>query len=242
MIKDPIEKYNKIYIYSPHYDDTFLSLGGYLGLSNEFGKEITSIIVFGKSNNVYKTKLPKDKIEYASSIRCEEEKKNIDLISGNLIVWENYEANIRGHKTNKNSLKRYPYEIKLEYDKSVISKVVNQVRQNLVNNKEVLHLFPLSIGNLVDHLIVRQCLSKVENGFNIGFYEDLPYAIENSYIEKISDNMNSVLLPVNLEKKRLFIQNYQSQLAEKWIDDITNYMLSISKQLDIYFERIWLMR
>jgi|JFJP01.1.fsa_nt_gi hypothetical protein len=241
-MKDILADFAHIIVYSPHYDDAFLSLGGYLAYcSNNLNKKITVIILFGKTNNIDNVDVCENKVDYASCIRRAEEEKNIELINGKLIVYDNLEAVLRGHSRRKNCTNSYPNNFSDSIDKYCLETINCQISHIVNNNKYALHLFPLAIGDHVDHTIVNNC-SKNEylKSINIGFYEDLPYACRNYYTDKIFKDLIPVILPVKIEDKLNFIANYKSQNANKWIDEILEYMSLLNINEGEYSERIWL--
>ena len=102
-------------------------------------------------------------------------------------------------------------------------------------NPNSLHLFPLSIGNHIDHILANSIGILCGRKKNIGFYEDQPYVCENALPEIIT-YLNPVLLPVDQNAKTELILVYKSQKSHRWIDKINMYMNSITTES---VERIW---
>jgi len=112
-------------------------------------------------------------------------------------------------------------------------------------------LSPLGLGNHVDHLVVREIalrLSKV--GYNIGFYDDLPYAGTISHLEidyiisQINNDYNLKLKPfvldsnMTIDDKVKACSIYSSQIENSTINRIKKYHYQFGNSRAS--ERIWL--
>lgn len=242
ILIDPLRKYNNLVIYSPHFDDAFLSLGGYLGLSKYFRKNVVIVIVFGLSNYQSKKVSPivNEDIILISQKRKMEEMQNINYLSCELKVFNNISALSRGYKIERNNTTPFPTEL-LEFDKSTVTSVRKTLYEYAKSqSNESLHLFPLAIGKHIDHVITNQAgwdLYRTET--NVAFYEDLPYAANYS-IDKQIVNLTPIMLPADIEDKLKFIRNYKTQNTIEWIDEILNYMNSLNSHNGEFHERIWL--
>lgn len=240
ILIDPLSEYNNLIIYSPHFDDAFLSLGGYLGLSKKFKKNVIIVIIFGLSSYQNKKNYPNEDIILISQKRKMEELQNIEYLSCELKVFNNPCALSRGYKFERNNPIPWPTKF-LETDvptAALVRKMIYRYAKSQAN--ESLHLFPSAIGDHIDHVITNQAgWDLYRTKINIAFYEDLPYAANYSIDKKIV-NLTPIILPVDINDKLKFILNYKTQNTIEWIDEILNYMNSLNSHNGEFHERIWL--
>ncbi|MFH1365379.1 MAG: methyltransferase domain-containing protein [archaeon] len=207
---------NKIIIFSPHCDDSILSLGGSIR-EGILGKDIEVHTVFSISNytilgrnfeNIVKT----------TKIRNEEERKVMNLLKIKNYLWGYKEFPIRRKLKNKKNI----FSKKLEYsiEKLLIKELKKRIEHIIAKNKKAIFLFPLSLGHHKDHIIITSIgLSFLRKIDKIFFYEDQPYAGEyslkkiKSHATKLNKGLKPTLLPVNnLSKKIRILKKYKSQL------------------------------
>lgn len=240
ILVDPLSEYNNLIIYSPHFDDAFLSLGGYLGLSQYFKKNVIIVIIFGLSSYQNKKNYPIEDIILISQKRKMEELQNIEYLSCELKVFNNLCALSRGYKFERNNPTPWPTKF-LETDRPTamsVRKMIYRYAKSQAN--ESLHLFPLAIGEHIDHVITNQVgWNLYRNKFNVAFYEDLPYVAKYSK-EKHIASLTPIILPADINDKLKLILNYKTQNTVEWIDEILNYMYSLNCDSGKYHERIWL--
>lgn len=239
-MQDPLGEHKQIVIYSPHYDDAYLAMGGYLGCCLNMEKRITNVIIFGRSNRIYKQDMPREKWEHASRIRLNEEKRNQEILRAELIVFPNNEALLRGYSRRQNSITRYPIIVNHDIDAVTRRVIAEQISSVLDKNQTALHLFPAAIGDHVDHQLVSPLVGMLPDlQVAWGVYEDQPYA--SKLISPIDlAPLQSVVLPVDMDKKELFIHSYRSQDAANWVPKIFLYMKTLSAETGVAAERIWL--
>jgi len=240
MPPDPLTRFQHLVIYSPHFDDAFLSLGGYLGYCYSL-KRISVVIIFGRSNRIYKQDVSGGLIEHASAIRAGEEAGNIRRINAELIIFDNEEAVLRGYQRRNDCTGGYPIDVDDRLDAATRETVYAQISAMVRHHRDALHLFPLGIGGHVDHVLVRDVtVGEPALESSIAYYEDLPYAFRSNAKLDFASEMSSLLLPVDIGAKVAFVSSYKSQQATKWIDDILSYMSSIGGLPGSHSERIWL--
>lgn len=240
MASDPLSHFQHLVIYSPHFDDAFVSLGGYLGYCYRF-KRISVVIIFGRSNRIYKQDVSGELIEHASEMRASEEARNIRRINAELIIFSNEEAVLRGYRRRNDGTGGYPIEVDDMLDAATRETVYAQISAMVLHHRDALHLFPLGIGGHVDHVLVRDVTVREPTlESSIAYYEDLPYAFRPNANMDFAFEMSSLLLPVDVGAKVAFVRSYKSQQATKWVDGILSYMSSIGGLPGSHSERIWL--
>lgn len=241
MENNSIKDLENIVVYSPHYDDAFLSLGGFLSeYSNT--KSVSIIIIFGITNYIFGKEVLNSEISLASNIRMKEELENCKLIGAKLVILENNEALLRGYKkgdiffTKEINLD----EKKINEDLIKIEKQVNEIIEKSPHNS--LHLFPLAIGNHIDHILVNKIGNNLfnKNKTSIAFYEEQPY-VARIGIENITNlGLKPIILHTNIHKKIKSILTYKSQNTINWLGEILKYMLFVEKYIGQFVERIWI--
>ncbi len=233
-----LNRFENIIVYSPHYDDAFLSLGGIL-FKLKGNIKITIVILFGRSSYLNKEVLPYNKSAIVSQIRLQEENINVNRICGKLIVFNNNESFLRGYKMKREGEIRYPSQL-IESDYEFREKLEKQVIKILKSDKlKTLHLFPMGIGNHVDHVLVNMIGKKLQHDYYISYYEDQPYVSKHIINYNFFDDYFEEVTPVRVENKIKSILNYKSQYAYEWIGDILRYMSSINGYENLFVERIW---
>lgn len=237
---DPLACFQHLIIFSPHYDDAFLSLGGYLGYCHP-SKQITVVVVFGRSNHVWGQDVGNELVAYASAVRAHEEATNVQRINASLIVCDHAEALVRGYRRRDGDAGRYPIQVDDALDEACRQAVDADVATIVHRHPAALHLFPLAIGRHVDHALVRGVADCNQlAGSHIAYYEDLPYACREPATGDRVSQMNCILLPVDPAAKVKFIRTYASQGAQKWADEVLRYMSSLRGEPGHSAERLWL--
>ena len=88
-------------------------------------------------------------------------------------------------------------------------------------------MLPLSIGNHIDHLLVRNSVEALRDGrnINLGYYENFPYVYvnkESTWVSKLTSGLTPQVIEVSPKEsaKRLAAINcYRSQLDMLWEDN-----------------------
>jgi len=210
----------KILILSPHMDDAFLSLGGFVSrLSMLHDFEILNIFSYDPwVLDDFKTT---NKLENIN-IRKKEEMLN---------------ASIAGIKTNfldlpagwkERGYSKWQTNVDRKIDKKILIEVFNYL-EKLVAFFDLI-FSPLGIGGHVDHKLIRGIACKLTLS-KIFYYEDLPYAVEKDFFRYV-DNfrkkqclLNHVFFLNNKEikKKEVFVRNYKSQLTKEEMELVMRY-------------------
>lgn len=245
-------------IISPHLDDAVLSLFGYMYSSKEKKKLILNIFS-GVPNNLM----------YLSDLAISIIKQDLNISDTHLIDATNYykfRLNEDRKVMNKYKFDYYnmglldaifrgdpPYYTKEEslfkdiniLDKNLIYSISKFIKGNFT--RECKMIFPLAIGNHVDHQIVNKVGKNLsDEGYNCFFYEDFPYASSgNEEIinfrckDPIYINLNNIL-----DKKVEAISKYESQIQGLFgnknnISLMLNEYFKRDRKLNYAFERIW---
>jgi LmbE family N-acetylglucosaminyl deacetylase len=197
-------------ILSPHIDDSVLSLGGLIFEKIKQGEKIKIINVFTKTNY---SLLEKKDTEYITKLRKREQWEVQQKINSFEVYLDCLDNCIR----NKIDI----FELK------------NSIEKHLNKNEDV--YFPLAINNChKDHKICFD-VSIMLNGYNIFYYEDMPYTIK--YLDCFPKDRQEVIYEIEIEKKIDILRCYQSQLTNEMLKNIRAYSYSI---LDgKYYERVW---
>ncbi|HEX7359953.1 MAG TPA: PIG-L family deacetylase [Bryobacteraceae bacterium] len=118
----------------------------------------------------------------------------------------------------------------------LIAAISGFVRNNLI-------LSPLGLGDHVDHLAVRSAaVSACRRLGNLGFYEDLPYAIWttekalNNRVEESGASLRPIVIPAEKPfwAKRRIVARYRSQITPQEADLIARFASRYGG------ERIWI--
>lgn len=211
-----------ILIISPHFDDTFLSLGGTLMNWRKLNK-IIDLVVFGVDpNNILGIK---DKRK-AILKRISEESNNCKFV-GLEFLHLDYCAGFR-----ERGYSHWQSTVDWRKDKRLYNDLRRTLKRFISEHKPDIVLFPLGVGGHIDHRLLSMIgieFSKQQN-YEVLFYEDLPYAVEPhfwTYIDKkipIRDLIQLVQdVTRNLDSKRMLLNNYNSQLDKRDIRIVLEY-------------------
>jgi len=178
-------------VISPHIDDAILSLGGCILNWVRNGEKVKIINVFSKASAINKDaisvragkKYPTD-FKSAMNVKKAEEKRvqNALKIKAEFLDWPDRNLNI--HK----------YKGYFFYKKSSIDRLKNHIRRKI--NKDSTIFFPLAMGEIrvhADHIIIRQIgLFLLKDGYDVRFYEDLPYCYFDNQRAKSPDFFQTI--------------------------------------------------
>lgn len=238
-----MKKYNKYIILSPHCDDAAFSLGASI-IDSKF-ENILILTIFSKStctaNNLNNeieevTKMRKKEDQaFFSSCKSEVELSYLDLLDAPIRL------NIR-----EEDVCSY---IKMNSNKLLQNEIEHKIYNYLIDNSLILS--PLGLGNHIDHLIVREIAFRLlKDNYNVGFYEDLPYAGTiptteiHSYINQLNKNEKLYLKPVLINSKMSI--DIKAQACSKYSSQIDDYTINNIKKhhsqliIQQVSERIWL--
>jgi hypothetical protein len=164
---------NNTVIFSPHYDDAALSLGGAL-LNRMLGSNISIVDVFTISN--YAPACNIDNFMEITGTRYMEEEQVMQKLKLPFESWKYPTPKLRGKDSfvAENSVGRNEY-----LNDELYEEISKRIHDYCAVTKDKRYFFPLGIGNHRDHLMVfniGQELLNNDPSAEIFFYEDLPYS------------------------------------------------------------------
>ena len=241
----------KSLIISPHMDDAFLCLGGYI-LSRFQKEQIEVIDVFSFDPWTIDEKGDKKK---RILIRKAEERSNSKIVNIPVHFWDYPAAwKERGYSC-------WDDKINFKKDCELIKEIELKIKMILINKNIQRLYFPLGIGGHIDHKILYSIglqLNSIHCKTKIFFYEDLPYALNQNFWCKADifslKNIKSKEFNISkyLNKKRRILETYCSQLTLKEIELVIDFnknpqkfvpssILSLidSKSRVVAKERLW---
>jgi len=233
----------RINVYTAHSDDVSYSIPLYLKYLYETGSNIKLLYIFQKTN--YAPNLDDHRVSRVSKERMLE-------VRGFCQKWK-----IKFEGLNyKDACLRKDYSGKEVCHNQQMTKTDRRLIQRLSSIIEPadLSLFPLAIGDHIDHRILMEIgILQTQQGLNLGFYEDLPYACEfeddriKSYLDYVSKKISFNLVKVTIrddsfrKTKTLAARINKSQVSEKYIHQIIAYS-ERRFQCEGGHERVWLVR
>lgn len=213
---------------SPHLDDAILSCGGIIHSLNSAGHIIEIWTIFAG--------LPENKMftDFAKSLHHRwnltnqnpikyrrEEDKNACKILGAKYKYFNFFDCI--YRLKEDGLPLVTREEDLFQDVTgnqllLVKEIANSIYKKLPGN--AILISPLAIGNHVDHQIVKMALMSKSHS-KLRFYADYPYVVkEASTIDPTIKGDLQVeelfLMNIDLEKWKLAVSAYQSQISTFW--------------------------
>lgn len=217
---------------SPHIDDALLSVGGLIiNLINE-KKQVNIKYIFTISNWTNPEAIT-EKTYVSDPVIISKIRKSEEM--GISLVLK-YEYDFLDYLDNP--LRR---ELRKEEQELMIYKLRKQLEQLI--NKNDCYFFPLGLDH-PDHILVREMgIDFLKKGFNILFYEDMPYLTSGKYDKREFYNAITKmgLVPeetfIDFEMKRSLLFKYESQVSHSWIKDMMNYSYNIER--NSYVERWW---
>lgn len=223
---------DRIIVIAPHCDDVAYSLGGAAQANLlKIGKVITA---FSKSSYTITGHGP---IETVSASRAKEEAAYCETIGATLELLNYTDACDR--------LETQDPAKYLSADNAIDHRLLSEITQRILSavpNQNTLVMFPLGLGNHLDHRIIAEAGFELgKKGLSVAFYEDAPYddSIKEDEIRKRTDRASSKLLPVELhhgrfeEKCKVLDQHYPTQFDNSERAELEK----CTRQRNI--ERIW---
>lgn len=248
-----MKRRNKVFFFSPHFDDAIFSCGGTILNHLELGDEVSVITIFSAIPD-YKN-LSKFSSNFVSSNWVEKRiSENFGVLSNlnvKIINLDFLDAIFR-----KNDLGEYiclswsdvflknDNNYKKESDLFVLIK--EKVINILESNPDIIY-FPLSIGGHIDHVLINkiaQELNLQSRILNVYYYEDLPYASYLLETNKLLSNYSiKKIEKINIDKKIFLVTAYQVGLgvgSDSLLitSSIKEYSTKINNN-NSYFERFW---
>lgn len=227
-----MENYTRWIFISPHYDDVILSCAGLLAKLGELNQKCIIITVFGGGikKNLNLSELIKSYV--AEDMNCQiddvtfdmcntlvkirklEDIDAIKVINGERQVLDYSDAIYRGDDS------LYYYDEKSLFG-NIKTQDINYILLSIVDdillriNKNDIIFFPNSIGNHVDHQIIKLVAYEIERlGFNSNYYNEYPYMLGKSSLFNKSSNMPiSIDISNFMDSKIRAIQCYNSQIS-----------------------------
>jgi LmbE family N-acetylglucosaminyl deacetylase len=223
-------------IFSPHCDDAFLSLGGYITLHHD---EVEVVDIFGTC--AWTTVDTDETTPNVTEINQAEERAAAQLAQVPVTIYEYPEALMRKYrKWNTKTIHKADAPLSLDIYKTI--------RSHAIHARRV--FFPIAPGHHVDHVLVHNQLHRLFDelahaGVEVFVYEDLPYAWYDGVsqpIEKLSRKFALEPQVIRLsdevmEQKMTLLGQYPSQLNQVDINKVREYAQSIEPNQ--YSERIW---
>lgn len=221
-----IKKHN-IFIVSPHPDDAVLSTGMML-LTLKKPKNVTVINCFTKASSAPYTlsarKFLRDCGLYSDgnklyAKRLREDKEALSRLGVKIINLGLEEALFRKNN-NRGIIGKIIPELAHVYPtyKWHVGKSISpadnapaELKRKLVKyaDKNAYYFVPLSIGNHVDHQIVRKVSEEVFT--NIIFYSDFPYNVQLNNFGQAKDGQRKYSVKSGINEKKLLIRLYATQ-------------------------------
>jgi LmbE family N-acetylglucosaminyl deacetylase len=221
-----------VHILSPHIDDAILSLGGLvMDLVNK-NKSINITYLFTISdwtnpNALSGLTYSKDEIAI-SQLRKEEEKSVKAKLNYACEFFDLHDLPLRFGSRAAN-------------EEAIFNEVTKRLQATIT--KDDLIFFPLGLDH-TDHIITHKIgLQFMAAGYQVIFYEDLPYAALGNYDHQkqhsilMNQGLEPVIVDIDIHKKIDLLKHYESQMSHVWLNHIRNYSYSIKDNQ--YYERYW---
>lgn len=217
---------HKTLIVSPHIDDAFLDLGGYI-LARQSSEVIEIINVFSYDPWVLGEQGSKPA---RINTRKKEELQNASKSGTKIYFWDFPAAwKERGYR-------HWSDPIDEDKDRKLIGVVKDKLIKEIFAGKFERIFYPIGIGGHVDHEIMHRIgieLSDYFKGVQTLFYEDLPYALDQNFwrtAQKFFNLTNLKFNPIDfstlLERKRSLLESYKSQLTLEEVDAVMEYAIN----------------
>lgn len=232
----------KYILFSPHPDDSILSMGGTILMKNQEVDFINCDIFTKKKYSIVKI-CP----ELANEVILNEEKAAMNEVGISNVLLEFEEALERKNGKLSDVLgKKITYEeIKQE---AVYYELEQKIREQIEKINPSAVFVPMGCGWHRDHLIVRFCVEEIiksKKDITLFLYEDMPYSCNEEWrkialieaeekfeLEEIQVNIDECI-----ERKIEIVKLYETQLKQRDIRIMKNYWSSISESG--FCERIW---
>lgn len=205
---------------SPHLDDAVLSCGGLIAnLCSRYRIEVWTLFcgrpIWPRRSPLVKWLHSVSNARSASELlrTRKEEDKNASKILGASTLHFSFLDCVYRLKTLAMPL--YPNSCIGEVDskdQSLVEKIFRSVK-NRVRADDIIFC-PLGVGNHVDHIVTRRAIARIED-IEVGYYQDIPYAVTTPDTDKLDYSMQRVQLslnPMDLERWLKATREYKSQL------------------------------
>lgn len=221
-----------IHFISPHIDDAVLSCGGLIDKLSVAGYKVKVYSVFSVSNWTNAFSISGEtyarNIDAVTRLRKEEEAAVSRRLRYELHCLDHMDFCIRGNPDQRRTVE-------------LTTVIADQIRRGV--EKTAPCFFPSGEAH-PDHSIIRGIGYLLLNeGYNIVFYEDQPYAssafskgylLYNAFTK---EGFVPYLVDFNWESKVEAIREYRSQVSNVWIRNIHNYAYDLEGNK--FYERFW---
>jgi glycosyltransferase involved in cell wall biosynthesis/LmbE family N-acetylglucosaminyl deacetylase/SAM-dependent methyltransferase len=206
--------------FSPHLDDAVFSCGGAIHSLLEHGRAVRVVTVFANETDGEESAFARHlhrkwKLDgQASRLRQDEDRKALgELGVQQMEHWEYAEAPYRRGLDGESLYGTYDELCDIaETDVSIVEALTQRVLSRNDFRQETILYFPLSLGRHADHRILFEVgRSLHEQGLNVRFYEDFPYA-ERYDADATEGNWLSRTVSIDLASKVKACAAYTSQL------------------------------
>jgi LmbE family N-acetylglucosaminyl deacetylase len=229
-------------IVSPHPDDAALSAFMWMHkVEMADGGGVQPLVLDVFSRATWWRFAPPDSVEEIQRVRHDEERLVTSLTGARLQMLDLPEALLRGYTMH--DVFQPPVASRDSIVRAALAAAIEELTR-----ESVLWLLPLGIGNHVDHVIARdETLAALEHAgvpnHRIFFYEDLPYAADQSGIPNFSDAIPGRHLrpgsrgPIPGNIKFECLRAYWSQLTWRQIELVREYARRVGSGTPE--ERVW---
>jgi LmbE family N-acetylglucosaminyl deacetylase len=234
----PRNLYQRIYL-APHLDDAALSCGGRIFLERQAGLGVLVITVMAGDAPPETKDLPTPiiadlhtrwELETNSnpvSVRRDEDREALAILGADVMHWEWPECVYR--KDPRTKAYMYPTEASLwgsvhPGDQDLVTQLTQRLASLPLSSDARLYV-PLTVGNHVDHHVVRQAAEKWEPSLErLVFYEEYPYAEQPEALALVIENGGEwveEIIPITqeaLDAKAAAVASYHSQISTFYND------------------------
>lgn len=241
-------------IISPHLDDAVISCGDFIYYlrRKRLNVEVTTVfpnVYYG--NDLQKSASDFHKIsnrgKYLNIFRQKEDRKAMDVLNVSYNHLGFSECLYRKDSNNEFIYNNIYDDINFEKDNKMINEIISFFA-TFYNIESTVFIFPLGIGNHIDHNLLSFIGNKLEQKFfKVLYYEDLPYKMNlnyEDYKDKVK-NKNGIIIPLDksdfYNKLEAYVC-YSSQINVVWnslddaIEDFKKIYLMISNQHEFSFK------
>ena len=221
-----------IFVISPHIDDAILSVGGFINQLIERKNELMIVYVFSVSNWTN----PDSAIKIRGG-------NNETSISG---IRQNEEMVVAKHLNHCYTFLDFKdYPLRDSANKLMELELFKQIKDKLITtlSKSDLCFFPIGRTH-PDHKIIGKIGQRLfEMGFNINFYEDMPYSADNSFNYErfhsymLSKSLVPETIAIDINIKLSLLKLYKSQMSNVWLNCVKSYSYNLVDNK--HYERIW---
>jgi hypothetical protein len=245
FLNDVLGGIGKITIFSPHFDDTSLSLGGFLFEAGKYFS-ISNLVIASISQYVSPDYPDKDKVpgtpddieiddprtKYVTKLRKGEDKAVMETLGVESLLLDELDGPLRGYGVDTKDGFTSPtaeegwWKNSNEID--YMARLKEQFKTYLQEEGNV--FIPLALNYHIDHVLVRMAALQAAKELgddlkaNIFFYEDLPYAGLSKEDEpgwadanKVIEMCDTIDIAVDLDSKvKIAVNGYPSQLEDTY--------------------------